>query len=397
MLRALKKILAPEQLSEAARAAARADRNNALPADPGADAAIPACAEWLARAQDCTASNDDGAARDFSLQRGWATSYPETTGYIVPTLIEVAQHLNQPEYGRRAQRMLDWLVSIQFEDGGFQGGKIDATPCVPVTFNTGQILLGLAAGVSAFGEAYGPAMHGAARFLRDSLDEDGCWRSHPTPFAKPGEKAYETHVSWGLFEAARVAPNEGYGEAGLRQVRWALTKQHANGWVDDCCLVLPSEPLTHTLGYFLKGVVEAHRLSGEADLLAAAQRTADGLISAVSVEGRLPGRLRQDWSGAVDWVCLTGSAQIADSLFYLYGQTGREAYRQAGSRLIGFVRRTIDLSGDDKNTYGGVKGSYPVDGDYGRFEYLNWAPKFTIDACLSELALATSQLERKSA
>ena len=31
-------------------------------------------------------------------------------------------------------------------------------------------------------------MHGAARFLRDSLDDDGCWRSHPVPFAEAGER-----------------------------------------------------------------------------------------------------------------------------------------------------------------------------------------------------------------
>ena len=34
---------------------------------------------------------------------------------------------------------------------------------------------------------------------------------------------------------------------------------------------------------------------------------------------------------------------------------------------------------------GGVKGSHPVDGGYGPFEYLNWAAKFSIDANLIEL------------
>ena len=34
-----------------------------------------------------------------------------------------------------------------------------------------------------------------------------------------------------------------------------------------------------------------------------------------------------------------------------------------------------------------MKGSFPVDGDYGRFEFLNWACKFTVDANVQELAL----------
>ena len=37
---------------------------------------------------------------------------------------------------------------------------------------------------------------------------------------------------------------------------------------------------------------------------------------------------------------------------------------------------------------GGVKGSFPVDGGYGTYEYLNWAAKFTIDANVKELALS---------
>ena len=108
------------------------------------------------------------------------------------------------EARRRARRMLDWLVSIQLPEGGFQGGTIDHAPVVPVTFNTGQVLLGLAAGVEEFGEAYIEPMRRAADWLVATQDRDGCWRRHPSPFAAPGEKTYETHVAWGLLEADRV-------------------------------------------------------------------------------------------------------------------------------------------------------------------------------------------------
>jgi hypothetical protein len=42
-------------------------------------------------------------------------------------------------------------------------------------------------------------------------------------------------------------------------------------------------------------------------------------------------------------------------------------------------------------TRGAVKGSFPVDGGYGRYEYLNWAVKFTIDANVVELQIAKEQ------
>lgn len=351
---------------------------------PDAQACVLAATEWLCRAQDQSASADGGVARDYSLVKGWATSYPETTGYIIPTFIELARRQQRDDLHQRAQRMLDWCVAIQFPEGGFQGGKIDATPRVPVTFNTGQILLGLAAGAQEYQDArYQHAMHNAAAWLRDSLDPDGCWRKHPTPFAAPGEKAYETHVAWGLFEAERAAPGHGYGDAGLRQVDWALTKQAPNGWFASNCLTNPAAPLTHTIGYVLRGVLEGHRLSGRADLLQAAQKTADGLITAIEADGRLPGRLDAQWRGAVGYVCLTGSVQLAHCLFLLYQTTRDERYWHKGQQLTAYVRRTMQLDGPEDQR-GGVKGSFPVDGDYGQWEYLNWAAKFFIDAHLLE-------------
>lgn len=369
-----------------ARREMKRDRQPHVLEDPGPQVAIEAAAAWLARAQDHNTSGDDGVARHYSLIDGWGPSYPETTGYIVPTMVAAAKQLKHDDYRQRARRMLDWLVSIQMESGGIQGGVIGALPLVPVTFNTGQVLIGIATSVAEFGEGYLEPMHRAARFLRDSLDNDGCWRRHPTPFADAGEKAYETHVSWGLFEAERVAPGEGYGEAGLKQVRWAIGKQRPNGWVEDCCLNQPERPLTHTLGYYLKGLVEAHRLSGDSDILEGARRTAEGLLTAVRPDGALPGRLTEDWHSAEDWSCLTGNAQIADSWFYLSHETGDERFRAAAKSAIAFVRRSIDLTGPEQ-VRGGVKGALPVDGYYGRFQYLNWAAKFAIDASMAELAL----------
>ena len=377
MLNTLKSLYNDFQLAPAEREAKKRDAAGLPFADPGIDAAVAACTAWLGRAQDCSTTADGGVARDYHVAKGWATSYPETTGYIIPTLLTLGEEA-------RARRMLHWLCAIQLEDGGFQGGKIDAVPVKSVTFNTGQILIGLAIGARTLGDAkYLDAMHGAARFLRDSLDPDGCWRSHPSPFTHAGEKAYETHVSWGLFEAERTAPGEGYGAAGLRQVDWALGKMQANGWVNDCCLQHKDRPLTHTLGYYLRGVVEAHRLSGEQRYLDAALKMARALVGALRSDGALPGRLRSDWSAAVDWSCLTGNVQVAESLFYLAPLGGGDAFVKAGKGLNAFVRRTIATEGNP-DLVGGVRGSFPIDGEYGQWAYLNWAAKFAIDSFLVE-------------
>jgi hypothetical protein len=265
---------------------------------------------------------------------------------------------------------------------------VNQTPVVPVTFNTGQILLGLAAGVGAYDE-YRPVLRAAADWLATTQDPDGCWRRHPTPFAAPGEKAYETHVAWGLFEAARVEPNPAWADAALRNVHWALGRQRPNGWFQDCCLNDPTAPLTHTLGYVLRGLVEAHRFTGDPALLDAARRTADGLLSAVRPDGALPGRLDQHWLPRAKWSCLTGNVQVAHSWLMLYQATGHRPYRDAALAANRFVRRTMQYGGPDE-TRGGVKGSFPVHGDYGRYQYLNWACKFMVDANALELSVGAA-------
>jgi hypothetical protein len=373
-------------LTAAARAELRRDRAGLPPDDPGPMRATAAAVRWLGRAQDHSATADGGVARHYSLLTGWGPSYPETTGYIVPTLLTYSDAAGSSEELERARRMLDWLTSIQFDSGAFQGGTVDARPVVPVTFNTGQILLGLAAGAAAFGAPYDDAMRRAADWLVARQDDDGCWRRDPTPFAEPGEKVYETHVAWGLLEAARVTPSRGYDEAALANIGWALTHQAANGWFRHCCLTDGERPLTHTLGYALRGIVEGYTYSQDQRLLQAAQLTADGLLTAVRPDGFLPGRLRADWSAAVDWSCLTGSVQIACCCLLLYDTTGERRYRDAAFALNQFVRRSVRLDAP-ADIRGGVKGSYPVSGTYGAYEYLNWATKFFIDALLLELAV----------
>jgi hypothetical protein len=369
-----------------ARAQARADRAGPPTSDPGLEPAIHAAVHWLKRAQDHSASHDDGVARDFSLINGWSVSYPETTGYIVPTMIDYSRRYDDLDSRKRARRMLDWLVSIQYPDGGFMGGKIDAAIRVPVTFNTGQILLGLAAGVAEFGAVYRDPMRKAADWLRDTLDDDGCWRRYPTPFAEPGLKTYETHVAWGLFEAARLDPSRGYQDAALKQIHWALTQQAPNGWLANCCLSHPETPLTHTLGYALRGFVEAWRYTKDESILAGAIRTANGLLSALRADGWLPGTINRDWTTTANWTCLTGAVQTAHSWLLLSEATGDNRYLDSARLANKLVRRTVSLDGP-LDIRGGVKGSFSIDAVYGPYQYLNWAAKFFVDSNLLELDL----------
>jgi len=354
--------------------------------DPGPEKSIDAAIKWLETAQDNSITKDGGVARHYSYIKGWGASYPETTGYIIPTLITHAKRYNNETLLSRAGKMLEWLISIQFPEGGFQAGIAGAKPAVPCTFNTGQILLGISAGVRAFGNRYKKSMRKAADWLVKTQDSDGCWRKFPSPFAYSGEKSYETHVAWGLFEAADVDDNEEYFSAAMSNVDWALRCQRNNGWFDKCCLSGPSKPLTHTLGYVFRGILEAYLHSKDQRFLNASVKLADGLLGPIRNDGFLPGRLSSDWRGTVFWACLTGSVQIAYCWFLMYQLTGKEKYLEAAKSANKFVRKTQNTSGPAE-TRGAIKGSFPIFGDYGKYEFLNWAAKFFIDSNTKEIEI----------
>jgi hypothetical protein len=360
-------------------------------ADPGPASAVDHGIGWLCLAQDRSITRDGGVAGHYSLIDGWSSSYPETTGYIVPTMIDYACLHGSGEMRERAARMLDWLVSIQFPEGGFQGGYIDSVPVVPVTFNTSQILLGLARGVEEFGEKYLQPILRAANWLVRTQDSDGCWRRHPTPFGSAGEKVAQTHVAWGLLETARVTSTSAFADAAIANVSWAVESQMENGWFENCWLEDQSTPLTHTLGYVLRGIVETYLYTKEFSILGHAVKTADGLLSAIHPNGFLPGRLNAGWKGAVPWVCLTGSIQVAHCWLLLYLITGDSRYREAAYAANRYARLTLRPAGRAESI-GGVKGSFPINGGYRPFEYLSWACKFFVDANILEQSVRRSEI-----
>ena len=79
--------------------------------------------DWLCRAQDQrTGQNDQGGvSAGWSFEDGWLPCYPETSGYIIETLLAAGKILNKPELAIRAGQIVDWELSIQNTDGSFPG------------------------------------------------------------------------------------------------------------------------------------------------------------------------------------------------------------------------------------------------------------------------------------
>jgi hypothetical protein len=366
----------------AARNAVLRDMRGIAKQDPGTETVLQAGFDWLARAQDRSSSADGGVSRHFNLLTGWDSSYPETTGYILNTWVERASTPGHADLEPRIQKAVDWLGSIQLPEGGFPGGVIGENQTVPVVFNTGQIVLGLAATASSFNKGRA-ALVRAADWLVAMQDSDGGWHRGDRPLAPDGARTYETHVAWGLVEAGRVTGESAYVDAALKNVEWTLALQRPNGWFDRCSLGEPEKTLTHTIGYTLRGILEVWRASNDPRYLAASQMTADALLRAQRKDGSIPGCFDSNWNPTVPWICLTGVSQIALCWMRLYEAIGETRYLTAARSANGFVRKTINLS-CDPDVRGGVSGSFPIWGAYCPLEYINWAVKFTMDSQMLE-------------
>ena len=359
------------------------------PVDPDHRPHLVAALDWLQRAQD--ASGDGGIARGYSLawnpyfrSRGWQPAYPETTGYIIPTLYALAKHLQRPALAVRAERAARWELEIQLPSGAVRGGVIGQRPS-PAVFNTGQVLLGW---LAAFAESGAGIFAGGARraacYLLATLDGDGLWRRGNSQFANAQATLYNARTAWALAEAGERLGAPEFRAAAARNLRAVARRQHDDGWFPDCCLDDPSRPLLHTIAYAIRGLLEGGRVLEDEDLVAAAARAAERVALAVGPDGRLPGRLAAGWRPAAAWSCLTGQAQMANIWLRLFAITNERKWLEAVEPVLRFLKATQNRTSDEPGVRGGIKGSFPVGGQYGSYQILSWATKFFIDALLRD-------------
>ena len=118
----------------------------------------------------------DRGSGTYYHHSGWTSAYPETTGYIIDTLLRYSTESNFPwasEARAAAEEAGQWLLSIQHEDGGWPGGYVHQKR-PSVVFNTGQILRGLLPLYLATGDrAYAEAAKRTIDWIWDQLDDQG--------------------------------------------------------------------------------------------------------------------------------------------------------------------------------------------------------------------------------
>jgi hypothetical protein len=343
--------------------------------------ALDKAAGWLITAQ--KANKDDGVG-SYHLINKWSSSYPETTGYIIPTLIQYGKENDQAGAIDSAIRAADFLFKIQKESGGWQGGRIgERKP--EIVFNTGQVIRGL---ISAYQESGDKKYLGSAvkagGWLSEIIHPEGFWKTHAL---MEQARVYDTFVDVPLLQLYQITGEELFRNTAVRNLDWVISdKIQENGWFQDCDNTVKrnDKPILHTIAYTLEGLIDSGMILKDDKYYEAAVPGAVKLRDIFLSQGFLNGRYNRNWEGSEYFLC-TGGAQMAIVWLKLFQKYGGDEYVAAARRMINFLvviqSRNFNERGD---TLGAIPGSFPIWGRYEPFAFPNWATKFFCDALMLE-------------
>jgi hypothetical protein len=336
------------------------------------------CRDWLVHSID----GSGGSRAHFSPLLGWSRPYPETSGYIATTLLDLSERLDDPASHDAAVRIGDWLLSIREREGCWRGGlypyKANSGPSV---FNTGQILNGLVAlSRRGCGARFGEAAADAARWLARGVDADGIWEQGHYRGHQPD---YYSFVAWPMLDFADHAGAQDVRAAAERVVRNILANLQPNGTFLRWGFDEGRPAFTHTIAYTLQGLIESHRFLGpDAGILPAVEQAMGRLRRQSELgNGRLAGTFDLDWKADKSFECLTGTAQVAICLLLLHRLEPDLRHVNAAAKLLEHLC-ALQATGPVKALSGAVAGSKPLWGKYMRMRYPNWAVKFFADSLM---------------
>jgi len=330
-------------------------------------------ADWLLRSQRM-ATDGNGYSRRYSLMRGWDRCYIETTGYIIPTLLDVSKLLNDQKYKSSAFLAAEWLLSVQTAEGAFT--DIDAYR--PQVFDTGQVLLGLNRMFRETGdERYLSSLRKAGRWLTDIQEDDGSW----VCFAYNNRPhAYYSRVAAALIEAGQLSGIEEFVAAGTRNLEWVVAQQQSNGYFRYSEFKPGEDALLHTIVYVLEGFSMAFNSTGDR-LWSQKFITGTKILAELANEdGLLYSQYDTAWRATNMEYCVTGLAQFAGVCFDVANITGDADYHKRGGRIVNQLCNWQQNKGRD--IQGSLQSSVPLWGYYGGMEFYNWNEKFFLDAAM---------------
>lgn len=310
----------------------------------------------------------------------WSAPYPETTGYLVPTLLQSDSHLPQHGLSTLAEKQLHFFQKLRTKEGGFYSDTV-ASP--PIVFDVGQILLGQLSLVPFVDnpDQLLQEIELTRDWLRDLLNEEGDFISHN--YIPDYQPTYYSRIAWPLAYAEIVIDSK----VSLRTKRLVdniLSKQNENFTFKDWGFRKGDAAYTHTIAYTLRGLWEYAEIVNSKSIKKQVKSTLKTLSTIIQKENKIGATYDEKWKGNYRYICATGNAQLALLYLIVYERTGRNEYLEPISLLLTpllSAQRQLSIN------KGAVPSSIPIWGEYQKMKFTNWTQKFFTDVLIKLLDL----------
>ncbi len=336
---------------------------------------------WLKKSFEITGYKGSSHSYSFWLnaEDGWARAYPETTGYILETLMEYERVFGKQGLQSLVVEQAKWLLNIALPSGAYTSGRYDSKlTAKPSIFNTGQILFALMTGYeNTQHPAFLEQLDKSTAWLMQQQNVNGSWTKWA--WKEDFSPSYYTRVIWPIYQASAVLNKK---EAVYKMLEKSLSYysslQNPNGSFNNWGFQARKPAFTHTIAYTLRGLLEIYKITRKTSILGQVIKTAKKLSMLYKKNEGLAGMYNEDWKGDYSFICVTGHLQLSIIYWLLYNKTGEKEYKKMAVMLFMDVFPEISR----KRHRGGIPGSIPFYGKYNPFRYPNWAAKFFIDAAL---------------
>ena len=283
---------------------------------------------------------------------GLPESYPEVTGYYIPTLIN---------WGERelARTYTAWLCSIQHEDGAWY----DTEGKAPYVFDSAQILKGLLA-AKQLGMDVDDNIKAGCEWIISNINQKGRLTT-PTKDAwgAPGICSELIHLYClsPLIEAGKIYNNRYYIDMADK-----VAKYYIDNYRED---ILGFGFLSHFYAYVMEALCDI----GQTDL---AREAMHNMENYQHENGMVPAY--KD----VEWTCSTGMFQLAIT-WYKLGEL------EKGNKTFEYAMQLQNESGGWYGSYTMTDNPNPFDRnkcpDYFPQSEISWAVKYFLDALYYKL------------
>lgn len=346
-------------------------------------------ADWLIRSIE---KGKGGSCAHFSPLIGWSKPYPETTGYIIPTLLRISDFTNDSKYSTAALNLGEWLLNIQSKNGSWYGGLHPNKTLNESVFNTGQILKGM---VSLYeftkDETFLNSADKGANWLSSGIDSNGSWPAGDYKATKT--PSYYTHVAWPILEVWKKTNNESQKNAAKIFLDMVLDRILPNGAIKGWGFYDEGFAFTHTIAYTIRGFQESSRILNDYNKYGEPMEKALEYFVRKSelTNGAMPGEFNESYNENNKFVCLTGNAQLAICILLMEKKNPDLRLVNAAIKLIDFIDSVQHSNKYINSKRAGVAGSYPLWGKYMFMRYPNWAAKYYCDSLLMTINRLTSE------